>query len=111
MGIMDSMMEFMRGRMSKEEKEAMMGGGEGGGGMMDMMSEMMGGGEGEGGRMDMMSIMIPQCLRMMLPDMPQEKRIDFVLEMVTTLMEQGSGGMSEAEKDDFVAQVIEKVKA
>jgi hypothetical protein len=158
MGVMDKMMEFMMGRMSKEEKEEMMGK------MMDkffsdmtvddrkkmmaemmpkmmeginmmemmpkMMMNMMGGGEGESGMMGMMSKMMgsdkekempmmpqmmtemmPQCLKMMLPNIPKEKRIDFVLKMVTTLMEQGSVGMSEEEKEDFLAKVVEKVKA
>jgi len=158
MGIMDKMMEFMMGRMSKEEKEEMMGK------MMDkffgdmtlddrkkmmaemmpkmmeginmmemmpkMMMSMMGGSEGEGGMMGMMSKvmgsdkemempmmpqmmteMMPQCLKMMLPRIPKEKRIDFVLKMITTLMEQGCVGMSEEEKEDFVAKVVEEVKA
>ena len=142
MGIMDKMMGFMVGRMSREEKEKMMGK------MMDkffgdmtveekkkmmaemmpkmmeginmmemmpkMMMSMMGGGEGEGGMMEMMpqmmTEMMPQCLKMMLPNIHKEKRIDFVLKMVTTLMEQGCVGMSEEEKKDFVAKVFEKVK-
>jgi len=54
--------------------------------------------------------MMPQCLRMMLPNMPKEKRIDFVLKMVTTLVEQGAAGMSEKKKKDLVAKVVEKVK-
>ncbi len=47
---------------------------------------------------------------MMLPNMPKERRIDFVLNMVTTLVEQGCVGMSDDEKEDFVAKVVEKVK-
>ncbi len=31
--------------------------------------------------------MIPQCLKMILPNMLKEKRIDFVLKMVTTLID------------------------
>jgi len=46
----------------------------------------------------------------MLPNMPKEKRIVFVLKMVTTLVEQGAAGMSEEEKKDFVAKLVEKVK-
>ncbi len=38
------------------------------------------------------------------------KRIDFVLNMVTSLVEQGCVGMSDDEKRDFVAKVVEKVK-
>ncbi len=155
MGIMDKMMEFMMGRMSKEEKDnmmdkmmdkffadmtaedkqkmmeemmpkmmmgmmggskgegGMMGGSKGEGGMMGMMSKMMEGGkEGEMPMMPkMMMGMMPQCVKIMLPNMPKEKRLDFVLEMVTTLVEQGSVGMSENEKKDFVAKMIEKVNA
>jgi len=147
--MMDKMMEFMMGRMSKGEKEemmgrmmdrffadmtvddkkkmmaemmpkmmeginmmGMMGGSQGECGMMGMMSKMMGGGqEGEMPAMpQMMREMIPRCLRMMLPNMPKEKRIDFVLNMVTTLVEQGCVGMSEEEKADFLAKVVEKIK-
>jgi len=87
----------------------MMGGGEDKCGMMEMMSkEMMGGKEME--MPSMMMEMMPQCLRIMLPSMSKEKRIDFVLKMVTTLMEQGCVGMSEEEKKGFVARVVEKVK-
>jgi hypothetical protein len=157
MGMMDTMMGFMMGRMSKEEKDemmgkmmdkffgdmtvddkkkmmaemmpkmmeginmmemmpqmmmSMMGGGEGEGGMMGMMSKMMGGGkETEMPMMpQMMTEMMPRCLKMMLPNVPKEKRVDFVLRMVDTLMEQGCMGMSGEEKQDFVAKVVEKVK-
>ncbi|HEA65312.1 hypothetical protein LCGC14_2496820 [marine sediment metagenome] len=79
---------------------------EGEGGMMGMMSKMM-----EGDKPEMMMEMMPQCLKMMLPNIPKEKRIDFVLKMVTTLIEQGCVGMSEGEKKDFVAKVVENVKA
>jgi hypothetical protein len=48
--------------------------------------------------------------RMMLPNMPNEKRIYFVLKMVDTLMEKGRIGMSDQEKKDFVAKVVEKEK-
>jgi hypothetical protein len=157
MGMMERMMGFMMGRMSKEEKEemmgkmmekffanmtaedkekmmeammpkmmegvnmmemmpkmmmGMMGEGEGECGPMEMMSKMMEGGqEGEMPMMpQMMMEMMPHCIKMMLPDVPIEKRIDFVLTMVTTRMEQGCIGMSNEEKTDFVAKVIEKVK-
>ena len=157
MGLMDKMMEFMIGRMSKEEKQKMMdkmmekffadmtvddkkkmmvemmpkmmedvnmaemmpqmmmqmmGGGKSEGAMMEMMSKMMGGcKEGEMPMMPQMMVeMMPKCLKMMLPSISKEKRIDFILEMVATLMEQGSVGMSDEEKKDFTAKVIEKVK-
>jgi len=47
----------------------------------------------------------------MLPNAPQEKRSDFVLKMITTLVEQGCAGMSEEEKAGFVQKVVERVKA
>lgn len=155
MGMMEKMMGFMMGKMSKEEKEGMMSK------MMDkffadmtvedkqkmmeemmpkmmegvnmmemmpkMMMSMMGGGEGQVGMMSkmmeggqekemsmmplMMTEMMPLCLVMMLPKMPKENKIDFVLKMVISLMEQGSVGMSEEEKKDFVSKVTDKVKA
>jgi hypothetical protein len=73
---------------------------------------MMGGDEGPGGMMPlMMTEMMPLCLVMMLPKMPKENKIEFVLKMVTSLMEQGGAGMSEEEKKGFVSKVTDKVKA
>jgi hypothetical protein len=46
---------------------------------------------------------------MMLPNIPKEKRIDFVMKMIDTLMEQGCVGLSEEEKKDFVEKIIEKL--
>ncbi len=90
------MMEKFFADMTAEDKHKMMG--------------MMGGGEDEGGMMSkMMMGMMPQCLKVMLPNMPKEKRVDFVLEMVTTLVEHGCTGMSDNEKEDFVTKLIEKV--
>lgn len=137
---MDKMMESMMGGMSKEEKQEMMGKMMGkffadmtaedrqkmmeqmmpkmmeGINMMDMMPKMIMGmmSRGEKTEMPMMPQMMPEmmpyCLGMMLPNMPKEKRIDFVLKMVTTLVEQGCVGMSNEEKADFVAKVVEKVQ-
>jgi len=78
-----------------------------------MMSKMMEGGEEKETSMMplMMTEMMPQCLVMMLPKIPKEKKIDFVLKMVASLMEQGITGMSEEEKKDFVSKVKDKVKA
>ena len=166
MGTMEGMMEFMVGRMSKEEKGEMMDN------MMDkffadmsaddkqkmvdtmmdkffadmsaedrqkMMAEMMpkmmegmnlremmpqmmmsmmgGGGESEGGdetgmpmMANMMLTMMPQCVEMVLPETPKKERRDYVLKMVSALLEHGSVSMSEAEKDEFVAEVVEKVR-
>jgi hypothetical protein len=101
-----NMMEMMPKMMM-----GMMGGGEKGGGMMGMMSQMMSGGQGKGTPMmpHMMTQMMPHCLNMMLPGVPREERVDFVLNMITALMEQGSAGMSEEEKSEFVAKILERV--
>ena len=100
-----NMMEMMPRMMM-----SMMGGDEGKGGMMD---KMMGGGQGAEMPMmpQMMMGMMPQCLKIMLPNMPKEKRIDFVLEIVTTLMEHSCADISDEEKEDRVAKMIEKVNA
>ena len=137
MGMMERMMEFMMGRMSKEEKDEMMDkffadmtaddkqkmmaemmpkmmeGGEGKGGMPGTMSKMTEGGDETGMSMmaSMMLTMMPQCVEMVLPETPKKERRDYVLKMVSTLVEHGSVGMSEEEKGEFVAEVVEKVKA
>jgi hypothetical protein len=140
MGMMEKMMDRMMDKMSKEEKEEMMSKMMDkffadmtvedkqkmmeemmpkmmeGVNMMEMMPKMMmsmmGGGEGQGGMMPlMMTEMMPLCLVMMLPKMPKENKIEFVLKMVTSLMEQGGAGMSEEEKKGFVSKVTDKVKA
>ncbi len=98
MGVMDKIMGVMMGRMSKGEKEEMMG---------KTMEKFFPGMTAED-KQKMMGMM-PQCLKVMLPNMPKEKRVDFVLEMVTTLVEHGCTGMSDNEKEDFVAKLIEKV--
>ncbi len=85
--------------------------------MMDMMPKMMMGMMSKGDKTEMPMIpqmmpeMMPYCLGMMLPGMPKEKRVDFVLKMVSSLVEQGCVGMSNEEKADFVAKIVEKVKA
>jgi hypothetical protein len=157
MSMMDKMMDFMMGRMSKEEKEEMMnkmmdkffadftpedkqkmmgemmpkmmegvnmmdmmpkmmmnmmGRGEGESGMMGMMSRMMGGSEKNKttAMPHMMTEMMPRCLEMMLPTIPKDKRVKFVMEMVAILMAQGCAGMSDEEKKDFMTKIGEKVK-
>ncbi len=112
--MMEMMPRMMMSMMGGGDSEGgMMGGGEGKGGMMGMMDKMMGGGQGEEMPMmpQMMMGMMPQCLKIMLPNMQKEKRIDFVLEIVATLMEHGCADMSNKEKEDLVAKIIEKVNA
>lgn len=66
---------------------------------------------GQGKMAEMMVEMMPHCLSMLLPSVPKEKRTDFVVQMVGVLLEQGSAGMSEAERREFVAKIAETVKA
>lgn len=104
-----NMMEMMPKMMMN-----MMGGNDGEGGMMGMMSKMMGGSEGSSMPMmpaTMMEMMMPQCIKMFLPKMTKEKRIDFALKMVSTIVEQGSSGLSKKEKEDFVSKIIDMVGA
>lgn len=114
--MMEAMMpKMMEGvNMMEMMPKMMMGmmGGKDGSGMMGMVSEMMESGKDVEMPMmrQMMVEMMPQRLRMVLPSIPKEKRLDFVLKMVATLMEQGCIGMSEEEKREFVAKVVEKVK-
>jgi hypothetical protein len=74
------------------------------GNMMDMMSEMM-----EGCSPEMMMEMMPKCLGGVLQKMPKDKRVEFMLKMVTVLTDQGCAGMSEKEKKDFMSKIIEKI--
>jgi hypothetical protein len=73
--------------------------------MMGMMSKMM-----QGDKPEMMMEMMPKCLGMMLQNMQKKDRIAFTLEMVSALMEQTCIGMSEEEKKDFMAKLVEKIK-
>ena len=158
MGLMNTMMEFIVGRMDKNEKEAMMDQ------MMDimladftaqekqklienmmpkmmegvnlmeimpkMMMQMMGGDEGGIGPMGdmsgmmqgmdsssdmpmmpkMMTTMMPECLNVMLPYVPTEKRTDFAVRMVETLLEKSGEGMSEEENKEFLGKIQELVR-
>ena len=46
--------------------------------------------------------------QMMMPNIQQEKRTDFVAKMISTLLEHGSVGMSEEEKKSFHEKMTEK---
>ncbi len=81
MGFQQRMMNMMMGRKSPED-------------VTKMMKEMM-----------------PHALSHLLPKMPNEMRVDFILNMTGILMEQGSVEMSEKEKEELLAKIIEKVKA
>ncbi len=74
--------------------------------MMGMMANDV---KGEGSMMpQMMMKMMPQCLSTMLPVIQKEKRIEFVTNIVSILVEQGSSGMSDEERRVFLAKIIEK---
>jgi predicted GTPase len=79
--------------------------------MMGMMSQMMGSAQQAESPMmpNMMTQMMPHCLNMMLPNIPKEERVEFVLDMVAKLIEQGSVGMTDEEKDEFMAKILEKI--
>ena len=98
----DNMMEMMPMMMMSG-----MGGGKGGGGKKGMMSKMMGEGEKKEkpAMPQMMEEMMPMCIKMMVPNMPKEKRIEFVVTMINTLMEQGCVGLSSKEIKDLKAKV------
>ena len=132
--MMAEMMERFFADMTAEDKqnmmEAMMPKMMEGMNMMDMMPKMMMGMMGEGeatfcipetreggqgmgmaGMPQMMMHMMPHCLEMMLPQVAKDQRKEFTLQMVATLMEKCCGDMSEAEKQQFVAEVMERVHA
>lgn len=101
--MMEMMPKMMMGMMGGEED----------GGMMKMMSDMMPGGKEVQMPMmpAMMMEMMPRCLTMILPNIPKEQRIDFILRMVETLMEQGRVGLPKEEEGAFTEKVMKKVKA
>jgi hypothetical protein len=45
----------------------------------------------------------------MVPGMPKEERVDFVVGMVGALVEHGSAGMSEEERNELTAKILERV--
>ena len=123
MEMMGKLMEKFFADMTVEDKQrmmeqmmpkmmmGMMGGGKAGGGMREHMMGMMSSQREAGTPMmcQMMTQMMPGCLTMMLPNVPKEERTDFILKMITALMEKGSAGMSEEEKNDLVAKALERI--
>ncbi len=57
----------------------------------------------------MMTQMMPGCVDMVLPGIPKEERAEFVLDMISRLVEKGTLGMSEEEKSSLVARVLERI--
>lgn len=119
MGMKDKMMGWMMRRMAKHMSKmmpkmmmGMMGGGKEGT-PIGMKSQMMIGSQALGTPMmgQMMVHMMPQCLSTMLPALSKVERVDFVLEMISTLLDRGSADMSEEEKNDLVARLMERITA
>jgi hypothetical protein len=73
--------------------------------MIGFMSKMM-----QGDKPEMMTEMMTNCLGMMLQNMQKKNRITFTLKIVGDLVEQTCVGMSDEERKDFMAKVVEKVK-
>lgn len=145
MSMIEKMMGYMMGRMSKEEKDSMLNQMMDkffadlstedkkemmeemfpkmmeGINMMEIMPQMMmrmmqsQGGKGVMSQMsgsgkepqipsmpEMMMEMMPRCLEVIMPNIPKEKRSDFISKMITTLIEQGCADMSEKEKEELI---------
>lgn len=78
-----------------------------GSGLMGITSKMIGHGDVMETSMMvlMMMEMIPQDIKVMLPHMPKEKRMDFAARLVAILMEEGRADLSDEEKDEFTARL------
>ena len=139
MGMMDTMMGSMMGKMSSEDKKNMMDSmmnkffGEmnvddkkqmmvemmprmmGGIDMQEMMPKMMmsmmGDDLGEGGKMGMISKMMSECVDTMFPKMANQERTEFVSDLLIKMVKQGLDGLSEPEKGEWLMKVVEAVKA
>ncbi len=82
--------------MSNQGKENIMG----------MMSKMM-----QGDKPGMMMEMMTKCLGTMLQSMQKNDRIAFTLKIVRDLVQRTCVGMSDEEKEDFIAKLVENIKA
>ena len=58
-----------------------------------------------------MAEMMPKCLKTILPKLSKEDRVEFVLEMISVLVDKGSVRMSEEEREEFVSQLVEQVRS
>ena len=127
--MMKSMMEQLFGGMGTEEKKemcaTMMGKMTEGLDMKEMMPKMMmgmmSGGAGDGpGKMQammakvkhggheqqmpemMLKMMMPHCIGMMLPAIDQDKRGEVATTILTAIVEKGSVGMSDEQRQSFL---------
>jgi len=110
----EMMPKMMEGIDMMEMMPKMMGkiGFEKSGHMMGMMSSMMGDNKDMEATMvpKMMMEMMPHCLGTILPSIPEKTRINFMLKLLTTIIEQGLCGLSQEAKEGFLEKVIKKLK-
>ena len=83
-----------------------------GSGLMGIASKMFNGGEGMETSMMvlMMMEMIPQDIKVMLPNMPKEKRTEFANRVMTILMNEGCRDMSAEEKETFINGLMKQIE-
>ena len=81
------------------------------GDMKKKMEKMMQGGEERELMMPemMLSMMMPHCIKMMMPAISNDKRAKLASKLVGNVGEQASSDMSGKEKASFVAKVVETV--
>lgn len=64
------------------------------------------------GRMpQILADLMPKCLETLLPKLSKEDRVNFVLQMISILVEKGSVRMSENERKEFIFKVLEQVRS
>lgn len=93
----------------------MMAGGEGGPGKMhEMMAEKMQAGSGQAmppmPEM-MLKTMMPHCIGMMLPSIEADQRGEAAAAILSALLEKGSSGMSDAQKQSFRERLEDVLQA
>jgi len=55
--------------------------------------------------------MMPKCLKTVLPKLSKEDRVEFALELISILVDEGSVRMSEEEREEFVFQLEEQIRS
>lgn len=54
-------------------------------------------------------LMMPHCIKMMMPAISKDRRAELASKLVGTVVEQASSGMSGQEKASFVSKIVESV--
>jgi hypothetical protein len=78
--------------------------------MMDKMMAKFFEGMTREDKQKMMQEMMPHCLGMMLPRMPEENRIEFFQKLVKSLLDNGTSDMPAEEKKACTQGVIEAIQ-